>query len=161
MRGIQDNAEEAVRDLLREVHYSFSGPPLQAADYMDDGSKRSLQVKINREDGSATFDFAGTARKVYGNLNAPRAIPSEWCLAPIEAILCPPAGAAALDRNVEISQRVTDLVLRAFQASGASQGTCNTLILAYGRQLVDGVPEAGFGYYEGQPASSPLLNKWY
>ncbi|KAL3459102.1 5-oxoprolinase [Aspergillus heterothallicus] len=172
MRGIQDNAEKVVRDLLRKVHDQFSGLPLQAVDYMDDGSKLSLQVRINKEDGSATFDFTGTAREVYGNLNAPKAITfsaiiyvlrslvnsdiplNQGCLAPIEVILpegtilSPSAGAATVGGNVETSQRVTDLVLRAFQASGASQGTCNNLTFGYGGQLVNGVPEPGLGYYE-------------
>ncbi|RDW59299.1 uncharacterized protein DSM5745_10994 [Aspergillus mulundensis] len=57
---------------VRAVHGQLSDLPLQAVDYMDDRSKLCLQVKINREDGSATFNFTGTSREIYGSLNAQR-----------------------------------------------------------------------------------------
>ncbi|KAI0383983.1 5-oxoprolinase [Hypomontagnella monticulosa] len=172
MAAIQDNAEKVVRSLLRKVHDQFQGLPLEAEDYMDDGSVLKLKIKINRDDGSATFDFTGTSREVYGNLNAPRAITfsaiiyvlrtlvkediplNQGCLAPIKVILpagtilSPSLGAATVGGNVETSQRVTDLVLRAFQAAAASQGTCNNLTFGYGGEIVDGKAVPGFGYYE-------------
>ncbi|KAJ6437457.1 5-oxoprolinase [Purpureocillium lavendulum] len=172
MVGIQDNAEKVVRNLLRRVHDQFSGSPLEAEDHMDDGSVLKLKIKIDRDSGSATFDFTGTSKEVYGNLNAPRAITysaiiyvlrslvnediplNQGCLAPINivlpagTILSPSLGAATVGGNVETSQRVTDLVLRAFQAAAASQGTCNNLSFGYGGQVVDGKAVPGFGYYE-------------
>ncbi|KAL3958123.1 hypothetical protein ACCO45_008701 [Purpureocillium lilacinum] len=172
MVGIQDNAEKVVRSLLRRVHDQFSGSPLEAEDHMDDGSVLKLKINIDRERGSATFDFTGTSKEVYGNLNAPRAITfsaiiyvlrslvnediplNQGCLTPINVvlpagtILSPSLGAATVGGNVETSQRVTDLVLRAFQAAAASQGTCNNLSFGYGGQIVDGNPVPGFGYYE-------------
>ncbi|KAF9878445.1 5-oxoprolinase [Colletotrichum karsti] len=172
MLGIQDNAEKVVRNLLRRVHDQFSGLPLEAEDQMDDGSRLVLKIHINREEGSAEFDFTGTSREVYGNLNAPRAITfsaiiyvlrslvkediplNQGCLAPINVILpagtilSPSLGAATVGGNVETSQRVTDLVLRAFQAAAASQGTCNNLTFGYGGEVVDGKAKPGFGYYE-------------
>ncbi|KAL4906419.1 Hydantoinase B/oxoprolinase-domain-containing protein [Aspergillus multicolor] len=105
MKRIQNNAEKVVRDLLRSVHDQFSGLPLQAVDYMDNGPKLCLQVKINREDSSATFDFTGTPREMYGKLSALKAITfsatiyalrslvtsdiplNQGCPAPIEVIL--------------------------------------------------------------------------
>ncbi|KAH9240255.1 hypothetical protein K456DRAFT_1930736 [Colletotrichum gloeosporioides 23] len=172
MLGIQDNAEKVVRNLLRQVHDQFSGLPLEAEDQMDDGSKLVLKIHINRDEGSAKFDFTGTSREVYGNLNAPRAITfsaiiyvlrslvkediplNQGCLAPINVvlpagtILSPSLGAATVGGNVETSQRVTDLVLRAFQAAAASQGTCNNLTFGYGGEVIDGKARPGFGYYE-------------
>ncbi|KAI8266232.1 hypothetical protein K4K58_010173 [Colletotrichum sp. SAR11_239] len=173
MLGIQNNAEKVVRNLLRQVHDQFSGGlPLEAEDQMDDGSKLVLKIHINRDEGSAKFDFTGTSREVYGNLNAPRAITfsaiiyvlrslvkediplNQGCLAPINVvlpagtILSPSLGAATVGGNVETSQRVTDLVLRAFQAAAASQGTCNNLTFGYGGEVIDGKARPGFGYYE-------------
>lgn len=127
MVGIQNNAEKVVRNLPRTVDDQFSGLPLEAEDFMDDGSILKLKIKIDREDGSAEFDFTGTSGEVYGNLNAPRAITfsaiiyvlrslvkediplNQGCLAPIKVILpagtilSPSLGAATVGGNVETS----------------------------------------------------------
>ena len=47
---------------------------VQAHDQMDDGSPICLSVTVDRRDGSAAFDFAGTGPEVYGNTNAPPAV---------------------------------------------------------------------------------------
>jgi 5-oxoprolinase (ATP-hydrolysing) len=73
MRYIQENAEHAVRDLLKETVKSL-GASLKACDYMDDGSKINLEISIDASLGSATFDFGGTSLEVYGNINAPRSV---------------------------------------------------------------------------------------
>ncbi|KAI8718172.1 hypothetical protein NCS52_00595300 [Fusarium sp. LHS14.1] len=172
MKGIQANAEKIVRSLLRKVHDEFSGLPLEAVDYLDDGSMMCLKIHIDREQGSATFDFTGTTGELYGNLNVPRAITfsaiiyvlrslvnediplNQGCLAPIDVILpegtflSPSKGAATVGGNTDTSQRVTDLVLQAFQAAAASQGTCNNLTFGYGGEVVNGKAKPGFGYYE-------------
>lgn len=171
MVAIQSNAEKVVRNLLRKVHDEFSGL-LEAVDYLDDGSTMKLKISIDRAEGSAVFDFTGTTGEIYGNLNAPRAITfsaiiyvlrslvnediplNQGCLAPISVILedgtflSPSEGAATVGGNTDTSQRVTDLVLQAFQAAAASQGTCNNLTFGYGGQVVDGTVQPGFGYYE-------------
>ena len=93
----------------------------------------NTQVSINREDGSAVFDFAGTGHEMYGNLNAPPAVTTsaviyclrcllpdimdiplnQGCLAPItislpeQSLLHPSATAAVVGGNVLTSQRVT------------------------------------------------------
>lgn len=47
------------------------------------------------------------------------------------------------------SQRVTDVIFKAFQACAASQGDCNNLTFGFGgRDQVTGENVAGFGYYE-------------
>ncbi len=74
MYAIQTTAEEAVRQLLRNFSKKHSGKALVAFDRMDDGSPIALRIDIDRESGSATFDFTGTGPEVYGNWNAPRAI---------------------------------------------------------------------------------------
>ncbi|KAF4458268.1 hydantoinase B oxoprolinase [Fusarium albosuccineum] len=184
MNAIQANAEKVVRNLLRQVHDEFSGLPLTAVDYLDDGSMMCLKIHIDREKGSATVDFTGTTDELYGNLNAPRAITfsaiiyvlrslvdediplNQGCLAPIQVILpegtflSPSKGAATVGGNTDTSQRVTDLVLQAFQAAAASQGTCNNLTFGYGGEVVDGKAKPGFGYYETIAGGSGAGPTW-
>jgi 5-oxoprolinase (ATP-hydrolysing) len=66
---------------------------------------------------------------------------------PTPSILSPPPGAAVVGGNVETSQRIVDLVLRAAGFAAASQGTMNNV--SFGG--------AGWSYYEtlggGQGAS--------
>ncbi len=53
--------------------------------------------------------------------------------------------------NVLTSQRITDVVLKAFQACAASQGCCNNLTFGTGGKSSEadgGVHVDGFGYYE-------------
>lgn len=61
MSHIQNNAEVAVRDLLRAVGLKtahLTGDHiLSAVDYLDDGSQIVLKVTIDVEDGSSIFDF--------------------------------------------------------------------------------------------------------
>ena len=124
MHNIQDNAELSVRNLLKEVSKRFEGKPLQAVDYMDDGSPIQLKIEIDGEKGSATFDFTGTGPEVYGNVNAPEAVTysaiiyclrclisediplNQGCLKPVKvnipkrSFLSPSDGAAVVGGNV-------------------------------------------------------------
>ncbi|KAH7395849.1 5-oxoprolinase [Cadophora sp. MPI-SDFR-AT-0126] len=174
MFAIQDNAEEAVRSLLKKMN--TSGAALQAVDYMDDGTPISLKITIDENTGSAIFDFTGTGPQVYGNTNAPIAIThsaiiyclraliasdiplNQGCLKPIDirvpeqSILSPAAGASVVGGNVLTSQRITDVVLTAFSACADSQGCMNNLTFGIGGKTInaDGeeIVEKGFGYYE-------------
>ncbi|EXJ79175.1 5-oxoprolinase (ATP-hydrolysing) [Capronia epimyces CBS 606.96] len=173
MYGIQATAETAVRNLLRELWMRFGGEPLTAVDYMDDGTPIQLRIEIDRDDGSATFDFEGTGPEVYGNTNAPVAIThsaiiyclrcmidsdiplNQGCLAPISikipprSLLSPSRTAAVVGGNVLTSQRITDVVLKAFRACAASQGDTNNLTFGTGgKSATDGSHVDGFGYYE-------------
>lgn len=173
MYGIQSTAELAVRNLLKEMYHKYDGKPLEALDFMDDGTPIKLTITIE-PDGSAAFDFAGTGDEVRGNINAPEAIThsaiiyalrciikssiplNQGCLAPVDiriprpSILSPTGAAAVVGGNVTTSQRVTDVVLKAFNACAASQGCLNNLTFG-----VDGTTDEktgefirGFGYYE-------------
>lgn len=62
--SIRDNAEQAVRSLLRRVAAEHKGEPLFARDFMDDGTPIQLQVTIDGETGDAVFDFEGTGPEV-------------------------------------------------------------------------------------------------
>ena len=74
MHNIQDNAENSVKMLLKEVSKRFEGHDLSAIDYMDDGSPIKLKVCIDAEKGEAVFDFSGTGPEVYGELEMISAI---------------------------------------------------------------------------------------
>jgi len=47
---------------------------VSAEDFMDDGTRIALKITIDRKSGSAVFDFTGTGREVFGNVNAPPAV---------------------------------------------------------------------------------------
>jgi 5-oxoprolinase (ATP-hydrolysing) len=173
MHAVQKNAEETVRGLLKEFSRRFQGHPLEAVDYMDDGTPLALKIIINPSDGSATFDFTGTGPEALNNLNSPPAVMysgimyclrsmissdiplNQGCLNPINvscppnSILSPSLKAATVGSNVETAQRIIDVILKAFRISGASQGTCNNLTFGYGgKDAQTGKVTKGFGYYE-------------
>ncbi|KAI9787550.1 MAG: hypothetical protein M1839_000080 [Geoglossum umbratile] len=172
MRAIQLNAELSVRNLLREVSGRFEGKALEAVDYMDDGSPICLKVTIDGVKGEAVFDFEGTGKEVYANTNAPSAVTysaiiyclrclissdiplNQGCLTPItvrippNSFLCPSDSAAVVGGNVLTSQRVTDVILKAFKACAASQGDTNNLTFGFGGNVGGEVERKGFGYYE-------------
>ncbi|XP_037613145.1 5-oxoprolinase [Sebastes umbrosus] len=166
MGYIQSNAELAVRDMLRDFacrrRQETGSLEVESEDFMDDGTAIRLRVQINEEEGSAVFDFTGTGTEVWGNCNAPRAITlsaliyclrcmvgqdiplNQGCLAPIKviippgSILQPSKDAAVVGGNVLTSQRVVDVIFRAFEVCAASQGCMNNI--SFGSESV--------GYYE-------------
>ena len=115
MGFVQDNAELAVRDTLRECagrliderneRVVSDTVTVVSSDAMDDGSRIELRLTLDRASGSATFDFTGTSPEVRGNWNAPPAVTSaaviycarclvnqeiplnQGCLNPIEIIV--------------------------------------------------------------------------
>ncbi|KAG6451501.1 hypothetical protein O3G_MSEX007201 [Manduca sexta] len=143
MSHIQKNAEIAVRDMLKEIANNALAKTgttvLKATEYMDNGTPITLTVTLDKELGSAICDFTGTGVEVWGNLNAPRAITmsaliyclrcmvghdvplNQGCLNPVKviipsgSILDPSEGAAVVGGNVLTSQRIVDVVLKAFQ----------------------------------------------
>lgn len=69
MRAIQENAEIAVRRLLKDT-FEKRGKVLEAVDYMDDGSPIKLKITIDENTNSADFDFTGTGPEVYGQYSS-------------------------------------------------------------------------------------------
>ena len=163
-----------------------------ASDVLDGDGAGSIGIPIHvsatvRKSGDICFDFEGTAQQVTGSLNATEAITrsacyyvvrclvedeiptNEGCFAPIE-VLAPegtivnarfPAAVAA--GNVETSQRIVDVLLRALSAAAperipaASQGTMNNVTIGG----YDPIRKRPFAYYEtigggaGASASRP------
>ncbi len=66
MEEIQSSAELAVRDMLKRISKMVDGRPLEAVDYMDDGTPIQLKVDIDEKTGGAVFDFEGTGPEAYG-----------------------------------------------------------------------------------------------
>ena len=67
MRHIQYNAEEAVRNMLKTLSKKeglAKVDTLRAIDFLDDGSEIVLLITIDRNDGSAVFDFSGTSSEL-------------------------------------------------------------------------------------------------
>lgn len=179
MTYVQVNAEEAVREMLKSVSARISSEPvdsftIEEEDYMDDGSIIHLKLTIDSKIGEAFFDFSGTSPEVYGNWNSPEAVTkaaviyclrclvdvdiplNQGCLAPVKinippgCFLSPSDKAAVVGGNVLTSQRITDVVLTAFQACACSQGCMNNLTFG----------DDTFGYYETIGGGSGAGPSW-
>lgn len=177
MQAIQDSVELAVRNLFKKLAVKFHGANPPATDYMDDGTPIHLKVGINAEDGSAEFDFNGTGPEVLGNWNAPPAICNSavvyalrcmvesdiplnhGCIKPItlvipdKSLLKPSFDAAVCAGNVLTSQRIVDVIFRAFRVCAAIQGCMNNFTFGF-----DG--PRGFGYYETIAGGSGAGRSW-
>jgi len=132
----------------------------RCSDRLDDGT--CISVAVTNEAGQLHIDFEGSSGQHAGNLNSPRAVTlsavlyvvralvgesiplNGGCLRPIRVsipspgLLHPSPGRAVAAGNVETSQRVVDVLLGAFGALAASQGTMNNL--TFGNERL--------GYYE-------------
>jgi 5-oxoprolinase (ATP-hydrolysing) len=178
MGYIQKNASECVRDMLKEIAVDAKrrtgSAVLHAEEFMDDGSPIVLTVVINEGDGTAVFDFTGTGHEVFGNCNAPRAITfsaiiyclramvgfdiplNQGCLNPIQviipknSILDPSEGAAVVGGNVLTSQRIVDVILKAFEVCSASCGCMNNVTIG----------DESWGYYETVGGGSGAGPNW-
>ncbi|MCF6149774.1 MAG: 5-oxoprolinase [Candidatus Kuenenia sp.] len=154
MQYIQDNAEKVVREMFKGLSRKKGlnkSVVLKAVDYMDDGSPIRLAITINRENGNTLFDFSETGAQVFANWNAPRAITisaiiytlrcliekdiplNQGFLNPITikipdgTLLSPSSEAAVAGGNVLTSQRIVDVIFKAFGVVAASQGCMNNL----------------------------------
>ncbi|HEY9785370.1 MAG TPA: hydantoinase B/oxoprolinase family protein, partial [Candidatus Obscuribacterales bacterium] len=143
MQFVRENASSAVRraiDRLSDGSFKV---------WMDDGAVIAVDVKVNREERSATIDFTGTSSQRSNNMNAPLAITkaavlyvfrtivqdniplNDGCLEPIRysvpegSLLNPQYPAAVVAGNVETSQALVDALYGALGVLAASQGTMN------------------------------------
>ncbi|KAI0144513.1 Hydantoinase B/oxoprolinase-domain-containing protein [Xylariaceae sp. FL1272] len=188
MKAIADNAESSIREFLLKTYEKNEGKPLHAIDHMDDGTPIELTVTIDPISATAHFDFSGTGEEGYHSFNAPQAITrsatlyvlrclidqdiplNEGCLRPLTftippgTILNPSPTAAVCAGNPITSQRVTDVLIKAFRACAASQGDCN--VVSFG---TDGdcdaegnmVADTGFGFCETLCGGSGARPGWH
>lgn len=151
--------------LMHQKIKSFGNRTFKAKELLDDGAP--LQVSIFKKGKTLHFDFTGSANVQPGNLNATVAIVNSvvlyvlrlWVneLVPLnegllkDVKLMLPSGMldpkfsednkkspAVVGGNTEISQRLTDTLLKALGLSACSQGTMNNFLFGNER----------FGYYE-------------
>ena len=175
MGYIQQNAELTVRSMLKNFAMEHGGRSVVASDGMDDGTRIELKIDVDMSTGDAIFDFTGTGQQVLGNHNAPPSVTysaviyslrcivgmniplNQGCLTPVTFIipkfclLNPSDDAAVVGGNVLTSQRVVDVVLKAFGACAASQGCMNNL--SFG--------DKSFGYYETIAGGAGAGKTWH
>jgi N-methylhydantoinase B len=188
MHALQDYSERLMRSALAEL------PPgaYRGTDHMDDdgfGAERiRLAVTVRIRGGRARVDFAGSAAQVQGGINANFAVtlaavyyvfralarapipPNAGFMRPIQ-VVAPPATivnaafpAAVAGGNVETSQRIVDVLMRALAAAlpermpAASCGSMNNLAFGGSKRAANG-KERQFSYYEtvaGGAGAGPL-----
>ncbi len=153
MGFMRANAAAAVAELLRDL--GRRGSLFQASDELDDGTRLAVDIRIKGEadeaGGTAVFDFSGASGPHAGNFNAPRSVVvaavlyvlrclirhpiplNSGCLdrvdirIPRPSMLAAEAPAAVAAGNVETSQILVDMLLRALGAAASSQGTMNNI----------------------------------
>ncbi|MBO0805874.1 MAG: hydantoinase B/oxoprolinase family protein, partial [Nocardiopsaceae bacterium] len=145
MRHVQDNAAEAVRDVitaLRDGEFSYE---------MDSGALIRVKVTVDHARREATIDFTGTSPQQPGNFNAPSSVAmaavlyvfrtlvgkdiplNSGCLEPLKVIipdkslLSPEYPAAVVAGNVETSQAVTGALYGALGVMAEGSGTMNNI----------------------------------
>ncbi|MCE7862050.1 MAG: 5-oxoprolinase [Bacteroidetes bacterium CHB5] len=158
MQALKQYAALQVREEIKLLKHR----PYSALGRLDDGSK--LRVTIKRLKKKLIIDFTGSSNLHAGNLNATHAIVQSvilyvlrvWINKPIamnEGLMDPvqiilphgllnpdftKAQPAVVGGNTEVSQRLTDTLLKALQLSACSQGTMNNFLFGNAR----------FGFYE-------------
>lgn len=168
MAHIQDNAEQAVREMVSRIR------PGSFEALSDGGGRVRAEVRTDPRRRRATFDFTGTSRQDPGNFNAPLSVVhaavyyvlrclldaeiplNSGCLRPVRVVapagsmVNPGRGAAVAAGNVEVSQMVVDALLGALGAAAQSQGTMNNLTFGNDRhqfyETICGGAGAGRGH---------------
>jgi N-methylhydantoinase B len=176
IEALLDYSERLVRAELR----SLPAGEFVAEDWLDDDGVSNHPVRIaarltlEPEPGAIEMDFAGSSPQVHGSVNAVRAITLSACFYVLRCLLpedapatagilrplvlntpagsivdaCPPAAVAG--GNVETSQRIVDVLLRALAQAvpqripAASAGTMSNLTIGG----VDPRTGQAFTYYE-------------
>ncbi|KAL4903050.1 hypothetical protein BDW74DRAFT_186640 [Aspergillus multicolor] len=170
MKGIQSNAEGAVRTFFKQIARTH-GQKLSGTDYLDNGTKITVTISIDKATGSAVYDFAGTGPQTWSNYNCPISVThsavlyttrclldldiplNDGCLAPIEirvpsgSALNPSAGVAICGSTLA-SQRIIDAILRAFGAVAAFSGCANSFGWGIGGRDASGMIKPGWNYGE-------------
>ena len=160
MRLLRLHACNLINEKINKIGLSY-----RAEEFLDDGSK--LKVSLTKKGKGFYIDFKGSAPIHKGNLNATPAIVNSVVLYVLRLLVNQaiplnegllqnihiniPTGIlnplfdndhklspAVVGGNTEISQRLTDTLLKALKLSACSQGTMNNFLFG----------NAKFGYYE-------------
>ena len=159
MNALRKHAADLLLSKIKETNTKS----YKAEERLDDGSLLNVLIAIKKE--KLIIDFSGSAPVHCGNLNATNAIVqsvvlyvlrlwvnkpiamNEGLMEPVKIIL--PTGLlnpdfskekmpAVVGGNTEVSQRLTDTLLKAFGLAACSQGTMNNFLFGNER----------FGFYE-------------
>ena len=167
MGHVQDNAEQAVREVIRTL-------PDGQCDYeLDNGARIKVAVRVDQAARSAQIDFTGTSPQVSGNFNAPSSVAmaavlyvlrslvadeiplNSGCLKPVRVIIPPgsllspqyPAAVAA--GNVETSQAITGALFAALGVMAEGSGTMNNVTIGNERYQYYETVASGSGAGDG------------
>ena len=164
-------------DLLQKKINLLAGNSFSAEERLDDGALLKVKITVQKK-SSLQIDFTGSSSVHPGNLNATKAIVqsvilyvlrlwmnqpiamNEGLMDPVKVIL--PLGLlnpdfskeklpAVVGGNTEVSQRLTDTLLKALGLAACSQGTMNNFLFGNDR----------FGFYEticGGTGAGPGFN---
>ena len=130
---------------------------------LDEEGDIHVKINVDKKQKRLFFDFVNTSKQLASNFNAPKSITkaciiyvlrslisdseiplNDGCLVPVTvnlprgSMLDPAYPAAVVAGNVEISQKIVDIILAAFGLQAFSQGTMNNL--SFGN--------SSFQYYE-------------
>ncbi|EMD83248.1 hydantoinase B/oxoprolinase family protein [Pacificimonas flava] len=180
MQHVQDNAEGAVRRLLKTL------PGGTLSYELDNGAVVAVRVTVDAEAGGAHVDFTGTSAQLDSNFNAPFAVTraavlyvmrvlvdedipmNDGCLRPVTitapegSMLNPRAPAAVVAGNVETSQVVCDVLFGALGAMAAAQGTMNNFTFGDGErqyyETIAGGAGAGPGFAGADAVQTHMTN---
>ncbi len=162
LTGTRQLMDYSARLMRKEIGKIPKGSA-RAVDYLDDdgfdAKNIPIKVKLTIGDGRAVFDFIGSSQQVKGPVNAvysitlsavyyvvrcvtdPNIPPNDGCFRPVQVVAPsgtvvnaqPPAPVAG--GNVETSQRIVDVALKAFgslvpeRICAACQGTMNNVTI--------------------------------
>jgi 5-oxoprolinase (ATP-hydrolysing) len=174
--------------LLRSKINSLSSNTFSAEERLDDGSLLKVKITIPKK-GFLKIDFSGSSGVHSGNLNATPAIVQSvilyvlrlWVNKPIamnEGLMEPvqinlPTGLlnpdftkekmpAVVGGNTEVSQRLTDTLLKALGLAACSQGTMNNFLFGNERfgfyETICGGTGAGYGFDGTDAVHSNMTN---
>ncbi|MBL7873192.1 MAG: hydantoinase B/oxoprolinase family protein [Cyclobacteriaceae bacterium] len=174
--------------LLRSKINSLATKTFNAEERLDDGALLKVKITIPKK-GFLKIDFSGSSRVHSGNLNATPAIVQSvilyvlrlWVNKPIamnEGLMEPvqinlPSGLlnpdftkekmpAVVGGNTEVSQRLTDTLLKALGLVACSQGTMNNFLFGNKRfgfyETICGGTGAGLGFDGTDAVHSHMTN---
>ncbi|MEZ5278735.1 MAG: hydantoinase B/oxoprolinase family protein [Opitutaceae bacterium] len=179
LKALAERADDLVRQRFSEIRQGA----LQAEEFLDDGTP--LKVAIQVEPEGIRVDFSGSGGLHPGNLNATPAVVRSALLYvlrlfvrtevplnegllnsvrsdlppgllnpsfAVEASRCPPV----VGGNVETSQRVVDLLIKALGLAACSQGTMNNLIFGTSRGSYYETIAGGAGAGPGSAGSDAI-----
>ncbi len=152
----------AIKEISSQSVASFFAglEEVSAEEFLDNGAK--IALRVYKKGGRVVFDFSDSSPQLLSNQNAPFAVLRSAVLyalrvmlqkdiplnegilqnisiiAPKGTILHPARQLAVVGGNVTTSQRIVDVIFKAFSVAAASQGCMNNVIFGNER----------FGYYE-------------